>query len=51
MEKAVLAVEAFLKAPVACLAVGGKLGHVKKVDLEKHPNVENCRTKKLPGSE
>ena len=37
MKKAVLAVEAFLKAPVACLAVGGKLGHVKKVGLEKAP--------------
>ena len=35
MKKAVLAVEAFLKAPVACLAVRGELGHVKKVYLKK----------------
>ena len=41
MKKAVLAVEAFLKAPVACLAVRGELGHVKKVYLKKIKIQEN----------
>ena len=53
MEKAVLTVEPFLKAPVACLAVRGKLGHIKKVNLERAPSytVPEMIMVKLPKSE
>lgn len=47
MEKAVLTVETFLKAPVACLAVRGELRHVKKVNLKIIFNIQRILLRRI----
>ena len=42
MKKAVFTMEAFFKAPVACLAVRRELAQIKKLNLEKTNKAKNA---------